>query len=206
MLSVSGDEEFGLSRKGAFKDAIVIIHGCDDRDPLCGLNELCHGADGTDPSIGLPFGEAELLAQKTVELGQNRRGDEKLDLCSADAIKELVRLAAGKGKSGDQNVGVQDDPHRGGGLLAERMDESVDILFRPDPNGPGLQGSFLLEFPPPVFLKVHTQGLPDQLALGSVLFLGRTLRLSDKLGGKRDGPGFGGTHRVSSDIDSYLVR
>jgi hypothetical protein len=46
--------------------------------------------------------------------------------------KNLVRLATGEGESGDQNVGVQDDPHRAGGLFAKRVDESIRILVRLD--------------------------------------------------------------------------
>jgi hypothetical protein len=39
MFSISGDEEFGLSCKGALEDTIVVVEGCHDLHPLCGLNE-----------------------------------------------------------------------------------------------------------------------------------------------------------------------
>lgn len=63
------------------------------------------------------------------------------------------------------------------------MDESIHILLRPNPERLSVQGSLPLELPPPLFFKVETQGLPDQLALGSVFFLRSPLSLSDKLGG-----------------------
>lgn len=74
------------------------------------------------------------------------------------------------------------------GLFANRVDESIYILFRPDPEGLGLQGGLALEFPPALLLKVKTQGLSHQLTLGSVFLLRRALRLSDQRGGKRDRP------------------
>jgi len=200
MFSISGDEEFGLSCKGALEDTIVVVHGCHDRDPLSGFNELGDRADRPDASRGLPFGKTELLLQNAVELGQDERRDEKLQLPAADTIEELVGLAPGKSEGGDQNIGVQDNPHEEGRSLAEGMDESIDILFRLYPQCPGLQGGLLLEFSPAVFREVHPQGLADQLALRSVLFLGRAFCLSDKVGGKRDGPGFAGTHIVTSGM------
>jgi hypothetical protein len=78
------------------------------------------------------------------------------------------------------------------------MDESIDILFCPDPECLRLQGSLLLECPPPSFRDVQAQGLPDQLTLGSVFFPGRTLGLCNKLGGERNGPSLGGPHDVTS--------
>ena len=101
MLFVSGDEEFGLRCKGTLEDTIVVIHGCHHRDPLPGFNELGDRADGFDPRIGLSFAEAEFLLQDPVELRQDERREEKLQLCSADAMEELVGLAPGKGEGGE---------------------------------------------------------------------------------------------------------
>jgi hypothetical protein len=114
MRFVSSDEEVGLSREGTFEDAVVIILGGDNGDPLCGL----------------------------------------------------------------------DDPHERGGLFTDRMDESIHIFLRPNPERLSLQSCLPLKLPPPLFLEVQAQGLPHQLTLGSVFFLGCTLSLSDKLGGK----------------------
>jgi hypothetical protein len=120
MRFVSSDEELGLSGEGTFEDAVVIIRGGDNGDPFCGLNKMGNGADGPDPSVGFLFAKAELFLQNTVELGQDKGGEEKVDLPSADARKELVRLAPWKGKGGDQHVGsrtirmkgeVIDGPH-----------------------------------------------------------------------------------------------
>ncbi len=111
MLLVSSDQELGLSRESAFEDAVVIILGGDNAGPLCGLNKMGNSADSPDPSVGLLCAEAELLPQNTVELGQDKRADEQLDLPSADARKDVIRPAAWKGKGGNQDVGVKDDPH-----------------------------------------------------------------------------------------------
>jgi hypothetical protein len=64
------------------------------------------------------------------------------------------------------------------------MDESIHIFLRPNPEGLSLQSCLPLKLPPPLFLEVQAQGLPHQLTLGSVFFLGCPLSLSDKLGGK----------------------
>lgn len=112
MRFVSRHEDIGSSSESAFEDPVVIIVGCDDVDLLRGLNHTSKGADSPDSSVGLPFAEAELLPQNPVELRKNERGEEQLHLPSPNVIKNLVRLATRENKSGDQNVGVQDDPHR----------------------------------------------------------------------------------------------
>jgi len=48
------------------------------------------------------------------------------------------------------------------------MDQPVNILLRPNPEGLGLQGGLPLELPPSFFVEVQAQGLPDQLTLGPV--------------------------------------
>jgi hypothetical protein len=64
------------------------------------------------------------------------------------------------------------------------VDESIHILLRPDPEGLSLQGRLSLELSPPLLFEVEAQGLPNQLALGSVFFFGAALSLFDKLGGQ----------------------
>jgi len=116
MLFVSSDEELRLSRKSTFENSVVIILSADDANPFCGLNEMGNCADCSDPSVGLLFAEAELVLQNTVQFGKDKRGNEEIHLSSADAIKDLVGLAARKGKGGNQYVGVKDDP-RGRGII-----------------------------------------------------------------------------------------
>lgn len=196
MLCISRDQELGLSRKSTFEDSAIIIVGGDDGEPFCRVHKPGKRANGAHASPGRSVAKAELLPQDPFELRKNKRGDEESHLPSANPIKNLVRLAPGKGKCGDQNVGVQDDSHRLSGLFANRMDESIHILFRPDPEGLGLEGSFPLEFSPAPFIEVNAQGLPNQLAFGPVFFFRRPLGLSDKRGGKRDCPRPGCAHRV----------
>ncbi len=115
MCVVSSDEELGLSGEGAFEDAVVIIFVGDHVDLLCGVNKMGNGADGPDPRVGVLFTEAELLPQNTVELGQDKRRDEQVELPSADAGQDLIRLAPWKREGRDEHVGVQDDAHNNGG-------------------------------------------------------------------------------------------
>lgn len=194
MRFVSSDQKLGFGCDSAFEDAVVVILGGDDGDPLRRVHKMGDGSDGVDPRVRLLFGKAKLIPQNTVELGQDKRGDEQVDLPPADARKDLVGLASREGEGGDQDIGVQDDSHGAGGSSADRMDESIHILFRPDPEGLSLQGCLPLEFPPPLFIEVHAQGLPDQLALRSVFFPGPALGLLDKLGGERDRPRLGRSH------------
>lgn len=85
MRVISGDEELGVSRDRAFKDAVVVVLGNNHVDPLCGVNGMGNGTDGFDLSVGLLSAEAELFPQNTVELGQDERTDKQLKLPSADA-------------------------------------------------------------------------------------------------------------------------
>jgi hypothetical protein len=128
---VSGDEELGLSREGTFKDAVVVILGGDNGDPLGRVDQMGHGADSPDPSVGLLLAEVELLPQNTGQLGQDKRGEKKIDLAAPDARKELIRLAPWKGKGGDQHIRIEDDPHEA--LFPDLMDQPVNILLRPNP-------------------------------------------------------------------------
>lgn len=156
----------------------------DHVDLLCGVNKMGNGADGPDPRVGLLFAKAELLPQDTVQLGQDKRRGEQVELPSADAGQDLIRLTPWKGEGRDQDVGVEDDPHEKGGLFTDRMDESIHILLRPNAESLSVQGRLSLELSPPLLFEVEAQGFPDQLTLGSGFFLGAPLSLSDKLGGQ----------------------
>jgi hypothetical protein len=59
------------------------------------------------------------------------------------------------------------------------MNKAIHILLRLNSEGLRLDGCLALESPPASFLDVHAQCLPNQLTLGSVLFLGDTLGLFD---------------------------
>jgi hypothetical protein len=37
MFFITSDQEFGLSRSSTFQDAVIIIVGCHDGNPACGL-------------------------------------------------------------------------------------------------------------------------------------------------------------------------
>lgn len=193
---VSSDEELGVSRDGTFENAVVVFFGGDNGDPLGRLNQMGHGANGPDPSIRLLFAEVELLPQHTAQLGQDKRGEKKIDLTSPDGRKESIRLAPWKGKGGEQYIRIEDDPHAA--LFPDLMDQPVDIFLRPNPEGLSLQGGLPLEFPPSLLVEVQAQGLPDQLAFGPIFFLGSPLGLADKVGGEGDGPCLGGSHTVTS--------
>jgi len=169
---------------------------CYEGDPLRWLDQMGHGAHSLDQNGGLLLVEAELLPQNAVELGQDERRDEKVDLPSADTRKDLIRLAPREDKGGDQHACVEDDAHVD--LFSDLMDDSVHIFFGPNPEGLSLQGCLALKLPPTSFLEVEAQGLPDQLTLGSVFFPGGTLSLSEKLWRKGDGPRLGGPHNVTS--------
>jgi hypothetical protein len=108
----------------------------------------------------------ELLPWHTGQLGQDKRGEEEIDLAAPDGRKKLVRLAPWKGEGGDQHVCIEHDPHEA--LFPDLMDQPVNILLRPNPEGLGLQGGLPLELPPSFFVEVQAQGLPDQLTLGPV--------------------------------------
>jgi len=77
MLLVSGDEELGLGRNSTFKDAVVVILGRDDLNPLCGPDKLGKGAHCTDPIVDFLFGQAEFLPQNTVKLGHRMNSEIK---------------------------------------------------------------------------------------------------------------------------------
>src|ERR1700693_5472270 len=82
MLFITSDQELSLSRSNTLQDAVIIIVGCHNGNPLCGCNQIGNGTDRIDPNVRLLFSEAEFLSQNTVELGQDERGDEKLGFSS----------------------------------------------------------------------------------------------------------------------------
>lgn len=53
--------------------------------------------------------------------------EEQLHLPSPNVIKNLIRLATRENKSGDQNVGVQDDRHRISGLFSSFAVRSASL-------------------------------------------------------------------------------
>ena len=161
MLFITSDQELSLSRSNTLQDAVIIIVGCHNGNPLCGCSHMGKGTDRIDPNIRLLFSEAECLSQNTVELGQDERGDEQLGFSSADAIKDLIRLAPREGQGGDQDIGVKDNPHGVEGLFADRVHDSIHILLRSDSERLCLEDGLSLKFPPALVLKVQTQSLPE---------------------------------------------
>jgi hypothetical protein len=161
MLFITSDQELSLSRSNTLQDAIIIIVGCHNGNPLCGCDQMGNGTDRIDPTIRLLLRKTEFLSQNTVELGQDERGDEKLGFPSADAIKDLIRLAPREGQGGDHDIGVKDDPHGMEGLCADRVHDSIDILLRSDSERLCLEGGLSLKFPPALVLKVQAQGFPE---------------------------------------------
>ena len=154
MLFITSDQQLSLSRSNTLQDAVIIIVGCHNGNPLCGCHHMSNGTDRLDPDTRLFFREAEFLSQNAVELGQDERGDEQLGVSSADAIKDLIRLAPREGQGGDQDMGVKDNPQGVVGLLADRVHDSIHILLRSDSERLCLEGGLSLEFPPALVLKV----------------------------------------------------
>jgi len=150
-------------------------------DPFRRFDEGRHAPDDGHPLVGLPFGEAELVAQDSFELSQNEGGEEKLHLASADTLKDLIRFTAREGEGGEQDVGVQDHAH--GGLLPPGMDEPGHILLAPQAEDLGAGRRLTLELPPAALVDIHPQRLADQFALGPVLFLRDALGLPEQVGG-----------------------
>jgi hypothetical protein len=71
----------------------------------------------------------------------------------------LVGFTAWESKGGDQDVGIQDDPHEA--LFASLMDEPIYIILCLDTKGLGADIGMALEFPPASFLEVKAQGLSN---------------------------------------------
>ena len=146
---VSSHKELSLSCKCTLENAIVVILGGNEAYALRGHREMCEGPDYLCPSKRLPLGKTELFPENTLELRKDERGNEKLQLPPTHESKDLIRLATRKGEARDQDVGIQDDPHGKGSLLADRVNELINIRFRPNPKSLGLPCSGALQFPPP---------------------------------------------------------
>ncbi|MGB4780650.1 MAG: hypothetical protein WBH61_01225 [Candidatus Methylomirabilis sp.] len=65
-----------MSRSSTLHDAVIIIVGCHNDDPLCRYNYMGNGMDRIDPNIRLLVRKAEILSQNAVELKQDEGGDE----------------------------------------------------------------------------------------------------------------------------------
>ena len=113
--------------EGAFEDAVVVVLGDDEGDPLHGLDHGRHASDGGDTVIRLPLAETKLLAEDSLELGEDEGRQKQVHLTPTDAVEHLIRLAAGEGERGEQDVRVQDDAH--GGLLPSGMDQAGHVLL-----------------------------------------------------------------------------
>lgn len=166
------------------------------------MHEICNIniADSLYSRVGISPGEIKLLLKYKVDLRENKRKNKEVNLSSADPRKDLVGFSARKGKRRDQDIRIENDLHREKGLFTDFMDDSIHILLRSDSKGLGLQSGLLLEFAPPLFLKIKAQGLPDQLAFGAVFLIGRSLGLSDELWWKGNSPCLGSTHNAFSLI------
>jgi hypothetical protein len=116
MLFISGNKKVGLSSQSAFQDAIIIVLGLYDANTFGRIDQVRNRTDATDPNLRLLLAKAKLLSQDTIEFGENERRDEKLQFPSPDILDDLIRLTPGEGKSRDQDIGIEDNPHRGGSL------------------------------------------------------------------------------------------
>ena len=68
MLLVPCHQELCLGSESTLENAVIIIIGGDDGNPLDRLNKMGNRADDTHSGTGLLFAKAELLPKNTVEL------------------------------------------------------------------------------------------------------------------------------------------
>jgi len=116
MLFISGNEKVGLSSQSAFQDTIIIVLGLYDANTLGRIDQVRNRTDAADPSLRLLLAKAKLLSQDSIEFGKNERRDKKLEFTSPDVLDDLVRLTPGEGKGRYQDIGIENNPHRGGSL------------------------------------------------------------------------------------------
>ena len=74
MLLVARDKIVCARGHGALQDAIVVVLGGHQGDPLHRFDEGRHASDEVHPLVRLPPGKSELVAQDSFELVQNKVG------------------------------------------------------------------------------------------------------------------------------------
>ncbi len=145
---VSSHKELSVSGECTLENTIVVILGGNEAYALRGRHDMREGPNCRCPSERLPLAKTELFPENMLELRKDESGDEKFELSPTHESEDLIRLATGKDKGRDQHIRIQDDPHGKASLLADRVDQLIDILFRPNPKSFGLPRSGLLKSAP----------------------------------------------------------
>src|SRR5262245_37400447 len=101
-----------------------------------------------------------------------------------NASKNLIRFAPRESQGGNQDVGVQNDPHEAGQSVPDVMHESIHIIFGTEAERLGAFGGCLLHLFPAPFLQIEPQSLAYEVAFRTLLFACRACRVTGQLWGK----------------------